>query len=98
MTVGSAIYQNVLKERLWDRFGDYPGAAEQIKRIRDDIRELANLPDGWYQGVIRSFMEAFRVVWLVLLALSIAGLICVAMLRQHTLHSTLERRPSASSS
>ena len=98
VAVGSAIYQNVLKARLWDRFGDYPNAEEQIKAIRDDIGELKHLPDGWYDGVIASFVEAFRVVWLVLLALSIAGLVCVSMLRQHTLYTNMERRPSNHSS
>lgn len=91
VTIGSAIYQNVLKARLWERFGDEPNAAEQISRIRDDLRELQHLPDGWYDGVIASFMEAFRGVWFTLLALGIGGLICVSLLKQHTLHSTLDR-------
>lgn len=92
VTLASAIYQNVLKARLWDRFGDEPNAEDQIRRIRDDMDELKHLPDGWYDGVISSFMEAFRSVWFMMLALTIAALICIALLKQHTLHSTLERR------
>lgn len=92
VTIGSAVYQNILKARLWDRFGDLPGAAEEIKRIRDDLNELKHLPEGWHDGVISSFMEAFRGVWLTLLGISILALICVSLMRQHTLHSTLERR------
>lgn len=91
MTIGSAIYQNVLKARLWERFGDEPNAEEQIRRIRDDLTELKHLPDGWYDGVIESFMEAFRGVWFTLLALAVGALICVSLLKQHTLHSTLDR-------
>ncbi|KAK2595171.1 hypothetical protein QQS21_007131 [Conoideocrella luteorostrata] len=92
ITVGSAVYQNILKARLWDRFGDQPNAAEEIRRIRDDLEQLRHLPEGWYDGVIDSFMDAFRGVWLTMLGLAILGLICVSMMRHHTLHSTLDRR------
>ncbi|KAF7544032.1 hypothetical protein G7Z17_g10276 [Cylindrodendrum hubeiense] len=92
ITIGSAVYQNILKTKLWERFGDEPNAAEEIRRIRDDLGELKHLPEGWYDGVISSFMEAFRGVWITLLCISIAALVCVSFMRQHTLHSTLERR------
>ncbi|KAF5552438.1 multidrug resistance protein fnx1 [Fusarium mexicanum] len=92
VTIGSAVYQNILKARLWDRFGTEPGAADEIRRIRDDLDETKHLPEGWYDGVISSFVEAFRGVWLTLLAFAIIGLLCISLMRQHTLHSTLERR------
>ncbi|KAH7362625.1 major facilitator superfamily domain-containing protein [Plectosphaerella cucumerina] len=92
VTVGSAVYQNLLKSGLWSRFADFPDAAERIARIRDDLRELDHLPAEWRQGVIDAFMEAFRGVWLTMLGLSLAALVCVSLMRQHTLHSTLERR------
>ncbi|KAK4041652.1 major facilitator superfamily domain-containing protein [Parachaetomium inaequale] len=91
ITVASAVYQNILKTRLWDRFGDLPGAAEEIERIRDDLSELTKLPDGWYEGVIESFMEAFRGVWVVALALTVAGLVSISLMKQHKLHSNLAR-------
>ncbi|KAH9909737.1 MFS general substrate transporter [Xylariomycetidae sp. FL2044] len=91
ITVASAIYQNVLKTRLWDRFGDLPGAAEEIGRIRDDLAELKHLPEGWYDGVMESFMDAFRGVWFTMLGLIIMGLISVSLMKQHKLHSTLAR-------
>lgn len=92
VTIGSAVYQNILKARLWERFGDEPNAADEIRRIRDDLNELKHLPEGWHDGVIASFMEAFRGVWLTMLGVSTLALICVSLMRQHTLHSTLERR------
>ncbi|KAI1075826.1 major facilitator superfamily domain-containing protein [Whalleya microplaca] len=91
ITVASAIYQNVLKSRLWERFGGLPGAAEEIHRIRDDLDELRHLPEGWYDGVIASFMEAFRSVWFTMLGLVLLGLVSVSFMRQHKLHSTLSR-------
>ncbi|KAJ0117726.1 multidrug resistance protein fnx1 [Diaporthe amygdali] len=92
VTIASTVYQNILKARLWDRFGSLPGAGEEIKRIRDDLGELKHLPDGWKDGVIASFMEAFRGVWLTGLGLALVGLLCVSLMRQHTLHSNLARR------
>jgi hypothetical protein len=86
------VYQNLLKARLWDRFGDYPNAAEIIGRIRDDLGELKHLPPGWEDGVLDSFMEAFRGVWLTMLGLVILALICVSLMKQHVLHATLARR------
>ncbi|KAI0490805.1 major facilitator superfamily domain-containing protein [Xylaria cf. heliscus] len=91
ITVGSAIYQNVLKNNLWDHFGDLPGAAEEIKRIRDDIDELNHLPEGWYDGVAASFQEAFQSVWFTLMGLSMLAVISVSLMKQHKLHSTLAR-------
>lgn len=92
ITVASAVYQNVLKTRLWDRFGHLPGAAEEIARIRDDLSELGRLPEGWYEGVIQSFMEAFRGVWLTALSLTVLALVSVSLMKQHKLHSTLARQ------
>ncbi len=91
ITVASAVYQNVLKVQLWERFGSLPGAAEEIGRIREDLDELNHLPEGWHDGVIASFMEAFRSVWFLLLGLTLLGLISISLMKQHKLHSTLSR-------
>lgn len=91
ITIGSAVYQNVLKSQLWQRFGDEPNAGHIINRIRDDLDALKHLPTGWYDGVMDSFMAAFSTVWVTLLVMSVLGLICIACLKQHVLHSTLER-------
>lgn len=92
ITVASAVYQNVLRARLWDRFGNFPGAAEEIEKICDDLKEIAKLPEGWYEGVVLSFMEAFRGVWVMSLGLVAAGLVSVSLMRQHKLHSNLARQ------
>lgn len=92
ITIASVVYQNILKARLWERFGSEPDAAGEIGRIRDDLDELKHLPAGWKDGVIASFMEAFRGVWLTTLGLAIVGLICVSLMKQHKLHTNLARR------
>lgn len=91
IAIASAVYQNILKARLWNRFGDLPGAAEEIGRIRDDLGELKRLPEGWKDGVIASFMEAFRGVWLTALGMALVGLVSVSLMRQHKLHDNLAR-------
>lgn len=92
ITIASAVYQNVLKTQLWDRFGNLPDAAVEIPRIRDDLEELRHLPVGWHKSeVLAAFMEAFRGVWFTALAMVLLGLIAVGLMKQHTLHSTLSR-------
>ncbi|KAI0391431.1 major facilitator superfamily transporter [Xylariaceae sp. FL0594] len=91
ITIGSTIYQNILKSELWERFGDLPGAAEEIKRIRDDLDEVNRLPEGWREGVVASFQDAFRGVWLLMLGLAVLALVFVSSMKQHKLHSTLAR-------
>ena len=92
IAAASAVYQNVLVARLTDRFGALPGAADEIARIRDDLAELDRLPDGWPRDrVLAAFVDAFRAVWFLLLALTALGLICASLMRQHKLHSTLSR-------
>ncbi len=91
LTIASAVYQNILRDRLWARFGHLPGAAEEIARIRDDLAELRRLPPGWHEGVMDSFMDAFRGVWLTGVGLALLGLVAVSLMKQHTLHSTLAR-------
>lgn len=92
ITVASVVYQNILKARLWERLGSLPGAAAEIRRIRDDLDELNHLPDGWRDDVIESFMEAFRGVWLTVLGLALLGLAFVSLMKQQKLHSDLARR------
>ncbi|EFX02510.1 major facilitator superfamily transporter multidrug resistance [Grosmannia clavigera kw1407] len=91
LTVASAVYQNILRARLWLRLGHLPDAADEIARICDDLAELHRLPPGWHDPVIQSFMDAFRGVWLTGLVLALVGLVCVSLMKQHTLHATLER-------
>ncbi|CAI4213822.1 unnamed protein product [Parascedosporium putredinis] len=77
VTIASAIYQNILKARLWERFGDQPGAADIIRRVRDDLEEISRVPPGWYDGVLKSFMEAFHGVWLAMLTLALTDLAAI---------------------
>lgn len=92
LAIASAAYQNTLKNQLWAHFGSQPGAADIIGRIRDDLDQLHRLPDGWYDGTIASFMDAFRAVWLTMLGWAVLNLVCSFPMKQHKLYSTLDRR------
>lgn len=92
ITIASAVFQNVLKERLYTRFGDRPGAAEEISRIRDSVDEVKRLPKGWHDGVIESYVEALRGVWVVVLGFAMLTTIVSVFVREHVLHKTLERK------
>ncbi|RMY60643.1 hypothetical protein D0865_01426 [Hortaea werneckii] len=92
ITIASAVFQNLVKMRLYDRFGDVPGAADEIRRIRDSLDEIRHLPPGWHDGVILSHVEALRGVWTVILGfVSLAAVVSLFM-REFTLHSNLERK------
>ncbi|TKA26800.1 hypothetical protein B0A50_04246 [Salinomyces thailandicus] len=92
ITIASAVFQNIVKMRLYDRFGDRPGAAAEIGRIRDSLEELKHLPSGWHDGVIQSHVEALSGVWTVILAFAAVGGLVSLFMREYTLHSNLERK------
>ncbi|KAL9132550.1 MAG: hypothetical protein Q9175_006276 [Cornicularia normoerica] len=92
ITIASAVFQNILKLRLWAEFGDREGAADMIARLRDSLDEIKTLPVEWKGEVREVYMEALRGVFLTTLGIGIiGGLISLAM-REHVLHKNLERK------
>jgi hypothetical protein len=92
VTIASAVYQNLLVDRLHKRFDDYPGAAKEIGRIRDSLEELKHLPRGWKEGVMESYETALKGVFLTALGIAVAGAIAGSFMQQHKLHSSLDRK------
>ena len=92
ITIGSAVFQNLLSHFLLQRFGDLPGAADQIKRIRDSPDEILRLPPGWQEGVIESYVNALRGVWVVVLGFAVLSTISSFFIKEHVLHDTLDRK------
>ncbi|QSZ35569.1 hypothetical protein DSL72_008439 [Monilinia vaccinii-corymbosi] len=92
ITIASAVYQNILKTDLWEKFGDRPGAEDVIRKIRDSFDELNRLPEGWKEGVTESYMDSFRGVFLTafLFAVLMAG--AGSAMRQNVLHDRLDRK------
>ncbi|KJY01208.1 MFS multidrug transporter like protein [Zymoseptoria brevis] len=92
ITIASAVFQNLLKSLLFERFGDEPGAADRIRRIRDSTDELARLPQDWKEGVIEAYVGALRGVWVVMLGFGILAAFTSLFIKQHKLYSNLERK------
>lgn len=94
VTIGSAIFQNLLLSSLHERFDRFEGAADVIRRIRDSLEELQHLPDGWSKGVYESYSIALHGVFAMGLCLAVLGLVTASFMREHKLHSTISRRDS----
>ncbi|KOC12809.1 hypothetical protein AFCA_002865 [Aspergillus flavus] len=94
ITVASAVFQNILKSGLWSRFGDREEAKRLIPRIRDSLDELRKLPADWKPGVLATYMESLRAVFLTLLGLTILGAVVSLGMREHKLHTNLARAES----
>ena len=92
VTIGSAVYQNLLLSNLHQRFDDFEGADDEIRRIRDSLEELRRLPDGWEEGVYESYGIALRGVFATGLGLAVLGLVAATFMREHKLHRTISRR------
>ena len=92
ITIASAVFQNLVKERLYARFGDRPEAADEIQRIRDSLDELKRLPQGWHDGVIEAHVEALRGVWTVILGFAVLAAVVSLFMREYKLHKNLERK------
>ncbi|CAF9909721.1 MAG: hypothetical protein ALECFALPRED_005981 [Alectoria fallacina] len=92
ITIASAVFQNILKIRLWAEFGDRKDAAGIIGKLRDSLDVIKTLPVEWRGEVREIYTEALRGVFLTTLGICIiGGLISLAM-REHVLHKTLERK------
>lgn len=93
ITIASAVFQNLLKKHLYDRFGDLPGAGAEIKRIRDSVDEVKHLPHGWGKSaVIEAYVDALRGVWVVVLGFAVMTSLVSFFIRQQVLHKNLERK------
>lgn len=92
ITICSTVFQNVLKNNLWERFGDRKGAAEIIGRLRNSIGEIQHLPSGWKDSVLDTYMQTLRMVWFTILGMSIAGAVVSLLLKEYTLHKNLQRK------
>ena len=92
ITISSAVFQNILKLELWDRFGDRKGAAEIIGKLRDSLNEIQHLPPSWKADVMDVYMDALRGVFLTILGLAVMGLSVSLAMREHKLHSNLARK------
>ena len=95
IAVCSLVFQNILKRRLWEEFGEEDEAASIIGRLRDNLREIKYLPDnGWMTDASDAYMDALRGVFWTIFGLAAVGTLASLFMREHTLHKSLARRDS----
>ena len=91
ITITSAVFQNVLKSKLWAKFGNEPNAEKIIRALRDNFREIHRVPTKWRPGVFESYMDAMEAVWLTILSTGLIGAVISLAMREHKLHNTMDR-------
>lgn len=92
ITIASAVFQNLLKIGLWDRFDGRKSAAKMIGRLRDNLDEVKKLPPEWKNGALDAYMDALRGVFLTILALAMLGFLVSLAMREHKLYNNLARK------
>ncbi|EOD52517.1 putative mfs multidrug protein [Neofusicoccum parvum UCRNP2] len=95
IAVAGAVFQNVLKQELWRRFGDRDGAADVIARIRDSVGAVQGLPPDWKEGVLAAYMQALTAVWWTTFGIAALGALCSLAMGEHRLHKDLARTGDA---
>ena len=95
ITIGSAVFQNILTNRLRDKYGGLPNSERTIGQIRDSLEGIKHLPKGWKEKVVLGFyMDAFRGAFMAGLALAVIAAVSSLFMKEHTLHQRLSRRDS----
>ncbi|KAL2409275.1 Multidrug resistance protein fnx1 [Exophiala dermatitidis] len=93
ITVASAVFQNVLTTELQSQFGSMPGSEGEIRRIRDNLKELDRLPRGWDRGVVLDiYMDALRAAFVAGLILAVLAAAAGFAMKEHVLHKNLARK------
>jgi MFS family permease len=93
ITIASAVYQNILTKELRAEYGNLPDAEGVIRKIRDNMKFIDHLPDGWHKSVVRDMeMDAFRGVFLAGVGLALLALLTGLFMREHVLHGKLNRK------
>ena len=92
VSVSSAVFQNVVGDKLWCRFAGRPGAEDIIEDVRKSLDSVKKLPPEWRDDVLSSYMAAVTSVWVVVGIISVLALGAAMVMREHRLHSTLSRK------
>ena len=89
VTMASTVFQNVLRTDLWNRVGDRTNAADTIRRIRESLDGLRNLPRQDQRLARDSYMRAVSVVFLAATVLAVLSCVSGLLIREGKLYGTL---------
>lgn len=91
-SLGTAVFQTALRGFLHKRLGASPAAREIVERVLRDFTEVAKVRGPWREVVVGAYMDALRAVFGVAFAMGTLALLSAAMMREHKLHKTLDRK------
>lgn len=92
ITIASAVFLNTLDKELWSRLGSREGAGAIIDKLKNDINGISQVPPGWKDDVLGSYMEALRGVFLTNLGIGVVGMLISLAMKENKLHNTLARK------
>lgn len=92
IAIAGAVFQNLLRERLWRELGDHKHAAKWIAGLRESIERLKDLPDRYKEGALHAYMDSLKGVWVTILVLSILSALSSLLMREHVLYASLDRK------
>jgi predicted MFS family arabinose efflux permease len=93
ITIAGVVYQNILTQELLTKYGHLPGAGDVVRHIRDSLKYINHLPEGWDKEVVLDvYMDALRGAFLSGLGLAVLAAVFGLGMREHTLHGKLSRK------
>ncbi|KAL8704060.1 MAG: hypothetical protein Q9201_002759 [Fulgogasparrea decipioides] len=82
LCVASAVYQQVLDNDLWARFGGLKNAVEVIHGIRDGLDYVDTLPHQMQSVVRGSYLTALRATFSTTVAFAVGALVCGVLVKE----------------
>jgi MFS family permease len=94
-TIGIAVANTALQTKLATelnrRLGGREGAEEVIRKIRNSVDLIKDLPEEWRDEAVSAYMASLRVVFVVLLGLGVLATISSLCIKEHKLYKTIDR-------
>jgi MFS family permease len=91
VTFASVVFQNVLKQQLWNRLGGLPNAASIVAGIRGSFQDLSKADPSIKQDVMNSYMAALIAVFGATFGMSCLAAIAGLFMKENKLHTTMSR-------
>ena len=94
ISICSLVFQNILNQRLWERFGGQTGSEDLIAKLRNSLTEMKYLDFNLEREAQEVYMDALRGVFATIFGLAILGTVASLFMKEYTLHKDLARRRS----
>lgn len=91
VALASAVFQYVLRSRLWNRFGHRENGAEIIRKVTDSLDEMDRLAWQDRELVRDSYMISLTAVFATTVGLAVLSLVGGLLIKEMKLHTTLGR-------